>query len=107
MAINGNGDIALGYSASSANEFPSIRVTARRGEDPLNEMTMEETTLVPGLAALTSNQRWGDYTSMDVDPADESIFWYINQRMSSTNQRSVWVGAFRFDTDVVFQDGFE
>lgn len=108
MAINGNGDIALGYSASSATEFPSIRVTARRGSDPLNTMTLEETTLVPGVAELTANQRWGDYSSMDVDPANESIFWYINQRLNATNQRSVWVGAFRFELgEEFFQDGFE
>jgi hypothetical protein len=108
MAINGNGDIALGYSASSDTLFPEIRVTARRGNDPLNQMTMEEITLVPGIATLQSNQRWGDYTSMDVDPADENIFWYINQRMDSTNQRSVWVGAFRFALgEIFFEDGFE
>ncbi len=106
MAINGDGDMALGYSASSATEFPSIRVTARSGSDPLNQMTMEETTLVEGSAILTANQRWGDYTSMDVDPADESVFWYVNQVMSATNQRSVWVGAFRLGLDL-FADGFE
>lgn len=106
MAINGNGDIALGYSASSSTEFPSIRVTARSGSDPLNTMTMEETTLVPGLAVLTANQRWGDYTSMDVDPADENVFWYINQRLNANNQRSVWVGAFRLGFNI-FADGFE
>lgn len=106
MAINGNGDIALGYSASSETEFPSIRVTARAAGDPLNQMTMEETTLVEGLGAMTANQRWGDYTSMDVDPADESVFWYVNQRLNGTNQRSVWVGAFRLGFSV-FSDGFE
>lgn len=121
MAINSQGDIALGYSASSDTEFPSIRVTARRASDPLNQMTMDEMTLVPGIASATSSQRWGDYTSMDVDPADNSVFWYINQRMNSNTQRSVWVGAFRlppaigsplifkngFEGDIIFKDGFE
>ncbi|MEM8964351.1 MAG: hypothetical protein AAGD38_22890, partial [Acidobacteriota bacterium] len=104
-AMNGNGDIALGYSASSSTVFPEIRVTARRAEDPLNQMTMEEMTLVPGVANLTSSQRWGDYTSMDVDPADDETFWYINQRLNATNQRSIWVGVFNLGT--VFSDGFE
>jgi len=77
--------------------------------------------LVPGVASLTSSQRWGDYTSMDVDPADESVFWYVNQRVNQGNQRSVWVGAFRFvpsngdylifkngfEGDIIFIDGFE
>ena len=105
IAKNGDGDIALGYSASSDSVFPSIRVTARRAEDPLNQMTMEELTLVPGVASMTSSQRWGDYTSMDVDPVDDKTFWYVNQILSGTNQRSVWVGAFSLDG--VFSDGFE
>jgi hypothetical protein len=107
MAINDQGDIALGFSASSETETPSIRVTARKGTDPLNQMTMSEMTLVEGAGILTSNQRWGDYTSMDVDPSDEKVFWYINQRLNGTNQRSVWVGAFRLTNFGIFSDGFE
>lgn len=104
-AMNGRGDIALGYSVSSSTVFPEIRVTARRAEDPLGEMTMAEITLVPGQASLTSSQRWGDYTSMDVDPADDSTFWFINQRVDTGGLRSVWVGAFQLDQ--LFSDGFE
>lgn len=103
IAMNGAGDIALGYSASSTAVFPEIRVTARRFDDPLNQMTMNELTLVPGVSNLTSSQRWGDYTSMDVDPADDTTFWYVNQRLNAVNQRGVWVGVFRLD----FADGFE
>ena len=54
---------------------------------------------------MTSSQRWGDYTSMDVDPIDGKTFWFINQILNESNQRSVWVGAFRFDD--LFADGFE
>ncbi|MDH3404816.1 MAG: hypothetical protein OEP45_14445 [Acidobacteriota bacterium] len=105
IAMNGDGDIALGYSASSETVFPAIRVTARRAEDPLNQMTMEELTLVPGVASMTASQRWGDYTSMDVDPTDDRTFWYVNQRLNATNQRSVWIG--KFSLDQIFADGFE
>ncbi len=108
MAINGNGDIALAYSASSDTVFPAIRATARRADDPLNEMTMEEVTLVEGEGVFTANQRWGDYTSLDVDPANESVFWHVNQRVTASGQRSVWVGAYRFALgEEFFQDGFE
>ncbi|MGE0641817.1 MAG: hypothetical protein AB7G12_07020 [Thermoanaerobaculia bacterium] len=105
MAMNGVGDIALGYSASSSSVFPSIRATGRRAGDPLNEMTMAELTIVPGVASMAASQRWGDYSSMDVDPADDKTFWYINQILTSTSQRSVWVGA--FSLDIVFANGFE
>ena len=107
-AMNANGDIALGYSVSSDTVFPEIRVTGRRSDDPLNSMTMEELTLVPGVSNQTF-QRWGDYTSMDVDPADGETFWYTNMILSSQNLRSVWVGVFRLDSffGAIFVDGFE
>ena len=37
-----NGDIALGYSASGPNDYPSIRYTGRAAGDPLNQMTQVE-----------------------------------------------------------------
>ena len=73
---------------------------------PLNTMTMEEITLVPGVASLTSSQRWGDYTATNVDPSNEDRFWHINQILTSTSQRSVWITAFEI-TQPFFADGFE
>ncbi len=105
-AINAQGDIALGYTASSSTVFPSIRVTARQSDDPLNQMTMEELTLVPGVATMNGSQRWGDYSALAADPSDDNTFWYINQRLNGTNQRSVWFGAFSI-VPPLFSDGFE
>ena len=43
-------------------------------------MTLGEATVVNGTAAQTSlNSRWGDYTSMNVDPVDDCTFWYVNE----------------------------
>jgi len=98
IAMNGNGDIALGYSVSSSETLPEIRVTARRASDPLGKMTMNELTLAPGQSRLTTNRRWGDYSAMDVDPVDDETFWYINQVVDPVafrpNKRNVWVGVF-------------
>lgn len=105
IAMNGEGDIALGYSVASETLAPEIRVTGRRADDPPGMMTMNEIVLVPAGGVLTANQRWGDYTSMDVDPADDTTFWYVNQRLEANNQRGVWVGVFRLDG--IFADGFE
>lgn len=107
VTMNKKGDIALGYSASSETEYPSIRVTARHHIHPLNQMTMQELTLVDGISYLTVNQRWGDYTSIYTDPSDDNVFWYINQILTSPNQRSVWVGAFRIPDEIIFSDSFE
>ncbi len=102
IAMNGNGDIALGYSVSSSQTFAAIRATARRAGDPLGVMTMEEITLVPGQNRSTANSRWGDYSSMDVDPADDSTFWYVNQIIGWSEShnvfaRQVWAGVFQLN----------
>ncbi len=88
-AMDGDGDIALGYSASNGSMFPAIRYTARHGYDPLGQMTMGEKILMAGGGSQThSSNRWGDYSSMNVDPVDDCTFWYTNQYYSSTSSAS-------------------
>jgi hypothetical protein len=74
IAINNNGDIGLAYNAASSSVFTSIRYTGRYASDPLNQMTFAETSIVAGTANNNSN-RWGDYNSLDVDPADGLSFY--------------------------------
>jgi hypothetical protein len=75
------GNLALGYSVVSATDvFPGIRYTGRRFFDPRGQMTLGEGVVVNGTAAQTHvNSRWGDYTSMNVDPVDDCTFWYVNE----------------------------
>ena len=43
-------------------------------------MTLGEGTVVNGSGAQTpTNSRWGDYTSLNVDPVDDCTFWYVNE----------------------------
>lgn len=71
IAMDSYGNIALGYSVSSSDIYPSIRYTGRLKNDPLGQMTIAETEIVAGIGALTSgffgNARWGDYSSMTID----------------------------------------
>jgi len=78
-AINANGDIALAYSISNSTDIhPSIRYTGRRDGDPLGEMTIEEIEVKTG--TLSQNHwRWGDYACLNVDPADDSTFWFTTE----------------------------
>ena len=51
-----------------------------------------------GVQQLTNN-RWGDYTAMCLDPADDATFWYTNMYYNPTGQ-FLWktkIGAFKFD----------
>ena len=79
ISMNGAGGIALGYTASGRDTFPSIRFSARTAGDPLGEMSLGEGVIVAGGASQKDSPRWGDYTSMSVDPADDCTFWYTNE----------------------------
>ncbi|MEU5094142.1 hypothetical protein [Streptomyces sp. NPDC020996] len=83
IAQNRVGDIALGYSQSSSQDHPSIRVTGRLAGDRPGRMTFRETTVWTGSASQTEDDRWGDYTSMAIDPSDDCTFWYTNQYQAS------------------------
>ncbi|EST35162.1 hypothetical protein [Streptomyces roseochromogenus] len=73
------GNIALGYSQSSSSAHPSSRYTGRLAGDTLGTMTQGEVTAITGGGSQTSYSRWGDYTSMAVDPTDDCTFWYTNE----------------------------
>jgi hypothetical protein len=81
IAADKNGHMALGYSVVSATDvFPGIRYTGRLAGDPPGQMTLGEGTVIDGTAAQThTNSRWGDYTSINVDPVDDCTFWYVNE----------------------------
>src|SRR5207249_3893207 len=41
----------------------------------------------------TDNTRWGDYSSMSVDPFDDCTFWYVNQYYATLNSWSTRVAS--------------
>jgi hypothetical protein len=81
IAQDWQGNRALGYSVSNGTTvYPGIRYTGRLKGDALGQMTMGEATIVDGTGVqTTTNSRWGDYTSMNVDPVDDCTFWYVNE----------------------------
>jgi len=86
IAMDTAGTIALGYSISSSTMYPSIKYTGRLKTDPLSTMTYAEHGIFNGAGAQTSGyQRWGDYSSMRVDPAVPNTFWYTTEYYSSTS----------------------
>ncbi|HEY5593666.1 MAG TPA: DUF11 domain-containing protein, partial [Nitrospiria bacterium] len=101
IAMDGAGNIALGYSVSSSTTFPSIRYTGRLDGEPLGSMPQGESVLIAGGGSQTSSSsRWGDYSMMAVDPTDDCTFWYT-QEYYSTTSNSNWktrIGSFKFPT---------
>jgi len=84
IAMDQNQDIALGYSISSSNEFPSINYTGRTTGDALGTMESEATIVNGTGSQVGTSNRWGDYTSMALDAADDCTFWYTNQYYMTT-----------------------
>ena len=98
LAMDRQGNIALGYSKSSAAMYPSIGVTGRLAGDPPGTMGAEDVFLAGGGSQVGSASRWGDYSSMSIDPVDDCTFWYTQEYYGATGDFDFQtrVGAFRF-----------
>jgi hypothetical protein len=109
LAVDGQGNMALGYTRSNATSpnFPSIAYSGRLATDPLNTMPQTEVIMTAGSGSQVNNcgggpcDRWGDYSAMSVDPADDCTFWYINEYYSSqaNGTSGNWqtrIGSFKF-----------
>jgi hypothetical protein len=98
-AMDQQGNLAVGYSASSASIHPQIRYAGRLLTDPLNTLAQGETTLFAGAGSQTGTlNRWGDYSDLTVDPVDDCTFWYTQEYIPA-NGSSNWrtrVGSFKF-----------
>ena len=115
IAQDQDGNIALGYSVTGSSLFPSVRYTSRMAGDVAGTLPGGEVSCHEGTGAQTgSNGRWGDYSSMSVDPTDDCTFWYTQEYYQNT-------GSFDFNTRIcsfkfadcgtatgeIFADGFE
>ncbi len=94
IAMNGDGDIFVGYSRSSAAINPGIGVAARQAADSVNTLQSEVIAQTGSGSQSTGLTRWGDYTTASVDPADDRTFWYICQYLSAN-------GTFNWRTRIV------
>jgi len=100
MAMDKNQDIGLGFSRSSSasGEFPSLVYTGRVPSDALGTMETE-VTLLAGLGSQISGvNRWGDYTSVTIDPTDDCTFWFTEeyQKQDGGFDWSTAIGTFSF-----------
>ena len=112
LAMDRVGNIALGFSLAGPTTSPSIRVTGRLADDPLGEMTLAEFAVQDGSGQQVGMSRWGDYSTVAVDPSDDCTLWYTQEYVASTGTY-VWqtrAAAFKFDScrpTTIFFDGFE
>jgi len=69
-AMDKTGGIAVGYNISSSSIVPSIRYAYRGPADPLGTMGNETSILVGSGIQNGTLHRWGDYSTISVDPVD-------------------------------------
>ncbi len=100
IAMDKIGDLALGFSASSHNVFPSVYVAGRASTDPAGAL-FGPLVLVNGSGVqFNSFHRWGDYSSMALDPTDDCTFWYTQEYYATTGSFN-WatrIGSFKFNS---------
>jgi hypothetical protein len=100
IAMDKTGNMALGFSVSSHTVFPSVYVAGRAATDPAGAM-FGPLVLVDGSGVqVNSFKRWGDYSSMSVDPTDDCTYWYTNEYYATTGSFN-WatrIGSFKFNS---------
>ncbi len=87
ISVDRDGNIGVAYTAASDADivFPSVRYTTRRPEDPANTLRAEEVCVDGGGIQLSTSGRWGDYSSVSLDPVDECTFWGTVEYMPITS----------------------
>jgi len=92
------GDIAVGYSVSSATMYPAIRYTGRVPTDPRGSMEGELSIIEGTGSQQPANFYWNDVSSLAIDPVDDCTFWYTNQyyKSNSTAGWSTRIASFKF-----------
>lgn len=97
IAMDGCGNLALGYSVSSDSIFPGIRYAGRLASDPEGTLPQGEHSIQEGEGSQgDGNNRWGDYTSMNVDPKNDRTFWYTNQFADEDGLWRTRIASFQF-----------
>lgn len=97
IAMDKMGNMAMGMSGSSTSVKPSVLYTGRVASDPPG--TMESPKVVAkGAGVQTGATRWGDYSSMSIDPADDCTFWYVQEyyKSNGTNWQTR-ISSFKFN----------
>jgi hypothetical protein len=78
ISVNKNGEMAIAYQVSSSvnSVFPGLRFAGRRTTDPLGTLSSYEETIIVNGNVSSTVRRAGDYSHLQVDPVDDTTFWF-------------------------------
>ena len=100
-AMDKTGGIAIGYNISNASTIvPSIRYAYRGPADPLGTLGNETTILVGSGIQTATLTRWGDYSTISVDPVDgcQMVFTSQYQPANGNFNWSTYIYSFKLST---------
>ena len=100
MVMDDFGNIGLAYTSCSETDSIAVYYTGRWADDPLNQMTIDETLIAKSNSNNPSN-RLADYVHLTLDPADGKKMWHIAEYFNNS-QRTDVVGVFQIASD--YQD---
>jgi hypothetical protein len=81
VAKDKNGNIALGYSRSSAaaGDYPSLYLSGQTAGELTGTTDAESLIFAGSGSQFNTASRWGDYSSMALDGSDSCSFWYTTE----------------------------
>src|SRR2546427_11334007 len=95
-AIDGQGNIGIGYSFGGTPNFAGQRFAARLSGDPLGVLTLHEAVLAAGGGAQANTGRWEDYSQTAIHPSGDCTIWYVGDYLKKDALTySTPIGAFR------------
>jgi hypothetical protein len=100
-AMDKAGGIAIGYNVSSSTVVPSIRYAYRAAGDPLGALGNETNILVGGGSQSgNSLSRWGDYSTISVDPLDGCTMVFTTEYLPATGNYNwtTYIYSFKLST---------
>jgi hypothetical protein len=99
IAVDADGNAAIGYSTSNTIMFPGIRYAGRLAADSPNDLSQGEAVMFNGSGVqLGTGGRWGDYSMTTVDPVDGTTFYHTNEYYATSSSFN-WhtrIGKFNF-----------
>ncbi len=99
IGMDSVGNIAIGYSLSGPGLHPHIAYTGRTPGDPAGTMESEDIVVMAGKGSQRGTDRWGDYSALSIDPADDCTFWYTTEYIPKTGEAPNWqtrIASFKF-----------
>jgi hypothetical protein len=100
-AIDKTGGIAIGYNISNASTIvPSIRYAYRGPSDPLGTLGNETNALTGSGIQTATLSRWGDYSTISVDPVDGCTMVFTTQFQPANGNFnwSTYIHSFKLST---------